>query len=154
MLPISRRQLLGLLAGFLAPSSRAGSPPHQDYKPSALSTICPDADSIAPAALDAWQRLPMLPLIDFKSFSAAAETDGQQFLGRMILGHIKSQTDFEFRYFGGSDPGITRRVLPILWFRKFEMASDVPDLPNIYLLAFWHTRQQARTFRLDRLTSR
>ena len=93
----------------------------------------------------------MLPFISFETFSTAF-TDEEQFLGCVILEHIKSQTDFEFSYHGGSDPGNTRRVLPILLFQKFEMAYDADDFPShIYLLAFCRTRQQARTFRLDRV---
>ena len=50
------------------------------------------------------------------------------------------------------DPGTTRRILPILLFQKFEMVYDADECPShIYLLAFCQTRQQARTFRLDRI---
>ena len=156
---ISRRHLLGLLAGFLAPASRADNLPGLDTTPqvdvgsSDLFSIHPDSDSAHPSALEAWRRLPMLPLVDFKSYSSVARSDREQFLGRMILGHIGSQTHFEFGYLGGSEPGSTRRVHPILFFRKFEKASDHSDPPPIYLLAFCHTRQQARTFRLDRISS-
>ena len=159
MLPISRRHLLGLLAGFLAPASRADDPSGLDTTsqmeigPSAFSAIRQDSDSSHPSALEVWRRLAMRPLVDFKSFSSVAQSDREQFLGRMILGRMGSQTHFEFGYLGGSEPGSTRRVQPILLFRKFEMACDPTIPPPIYLLAFCHTRQQARTFRLDRISS-
>jgi predicted DNA-binding transcriptional regulator YafY len=62
----------------------------------------------------------------------------------------------EFTYHGGSDPGQSRKVLPILLFQKIHPETDphIPHIPNtspIYLLAHCQTRNAPRTFRLDRI---
>lgn len=151
MLTFSRRQLFGLLAGCIAPDIRAGiipSAPAQFHEDQLKGNA---SDPAGQSALEAWQRLPMKPLVSMEDFSNHTCTDREQFLGCVILAHAECQADFEFRYHGGSEPGATRRVLPILLFRKFELTYNTPDIPHIYLLAFCHTRQQARNFRLDRM---
>ncbi len=95
----------------------------------------------------------MLPRLSFNDLATTVHTDEERFHGRLILGHIENQTDFEFRYLGGRNPGNSRRVLPILLFSKIELSRPATDLHMIYLLAFCHTRQQTRTFRLDRISS-
>lgn len=104
-----------------------------------------------PSALEIWRRLPMKPITSYEALPP--RPDLLRLHGALILEFIESGTDFEFHYLGGSEPGAARRVRPVLLFRKFdsERETDPPLDRPVYLLAYCHTRQQARNFRLDRM---
>lgn len=61
---------------------------------------------------------------------------------QIILQGIPSQNTLAIRYDGGSSPGESRSISPILLFAKQNYSAH-------YLLAWCHQRKQARTFRID-----
>ena len=104
-----------------------------------------------PEWLTEWLRLPRLTLLpdDLPQIPAPDQRE----LAAQILGRMQSGTPFPFRYFGGSQPGTRRQVLPVMLFTTAadDNASWEFDLGPIYLLAWCQARDAPRTFRLDRM---
>lgn len=104
-----------------------------------------------PEWLTEWLRLPRMPVLaeDLPAIPGPHERE----LANQILQRIRSGTSLNFQYFGGSEPGKTRQVLPVLLFTtvidglRWEMGEPNP----IYLLAWCLFRNAPRTFRLDRI---
>jgi hypothetical protein len=140
-------------------------------RPAIARTECIPADSINPllvsdgltdlrlrgseedeSALLAWKRLPMQPLVSPDDLPVFPNP--QHLVGFMLLLY-GTQIDIGFRYSGGSQPGADRLVRPILLFRKIDPKLDPGAQSNapVYLLAFCRTRNEPRTFRLDRMLS-
>lgn len=76
-------------------------------------------------------------------------------LAALILQHIRSGSAYDFYYFGGSEPGKFRRVLPVLVFTTAldDLPCGAGDPNPLYLLAWCQYRDAPRTFRLDRILS-
>lgn len=74
-------------------------------------------------------------------------------LATHILQQIRTGNSLNFQYFGGSEPGKTRQVLPVLLFTTAvdDLPCGVGDPNPIYLLAWCLLRNAPRTFRLDRI---
>ena len=105
-----------------------------------------------PEWLTEWMRLPRLTLLP-DDLPHIPDLD-QRELAAQILRRMHSGTPFPFRYFGGSDPGTRRQVLPVMLFTTTadeDTASWEFELGPIYLLAWCQARDAPRTFRLDRM---
>ena len=63
---------------------------------------------------------------------------------RFFLHAMSLNQPVTFTYLGGTQPGTVRDVHPILLFR-------VDGYRSAYVTAYCHTRQEIRTFRLDRV---
>jgi hypothetical protein len=150
-----RRTFFHLLAGIPLPGLRwheGLSPESADPPPKPVPSL-PDNDTPDPEWLQEWQRLPRLPVI---SADLPQIADPQErALAARILQRIRSGSPLDFQYFGGSEPGKLRRVLPALVFST--AVDDMPygeGVPNpTCLLAWCFTRSAPRTFRLDRISS-
>ncbi len=120
------------------------------------SSQIPVAGSGPPPWLADWLRLPMQPLLHLSDIPANEKASAA-----ILLRHIGSGTPLEFLYHGGNSPGKSRRVTPVLLFRKIDDRPILTEQPYpfdptripvepTYLLAHCHLRKQSRTFRLDR----
>jgi predicted DNA-binding transcriptional regulator YafY len=147
-----RRTFFELLSGAFFPrpiwhSAHLGEtlPPNPVAKATAASV------TIDPEWLREWLRLPRLPLLT-EDFSVIPNLK-ERSLVALILVSIGLGEPFQFQYFGGSEPGKSRRVLPVMLFTtRLDDVSCGVGTPNpIYLLGWCQTRQAARTFRLDRI---
>lgn len=69
------------------------------------------AVTMGPEWLREWQRLPRLPLIP-EDFAVIPDLE-ERSLVALILVSIGLGEPFEFQYLGGSEPGASRRVLPV-----------------------------------------
>lgn len=165
MHPMNRRSLLHQTLAFLGlPPALAGaatrSPSLGDFLPDAPSGTVAGAGiasaSLPPSWLEAWQRLPMQPVISESDLA----TDLDHRCRKTALGILPCLGQGEtlrFRYFGGSEPGSTRAVLPVLLFRKLDpdlahlADSDAASQGPLYLLAHCQTRSATRTFRVGRM---
>jgi hypothetical protein len=147
-----RRTFFELLSGAFLPrpilistSLRKSTLPCFDYGVPAPSEK-PD-----PEWLTEWMRLPRLPWLadDLPEIPDPRESE----LAAQILQRIRSGASFDFQYFGGSEPGKSRQVLPVLLFTTAvdDMPCGVGDPNPIYLLAWCQSRNAPRTFRLDRM---
>ncbi len=98
--------------------------------------------------------MPRLPLLadDLPEIADPRE----RVLATQVLQRIGSGNSFDFQYFGGSEPGKSRQVLPVLLFTTAvdDMPCGVGDPNPIYLLAWCQSRNAPRTFRLDRMDTR
>ena len=98
-----------------------------------------------------WLSLPRLPVIwdDLPRIHDPHQRD----LAAMILERIHSGKPIEFHYFGGSEPGKLRQVLPVMVFTTAAdfMPSGAGDSNPLYLLAWCQIRNAPRTFRLNRM---
>ncbi|MBB5353684.1 putative DNA-binding transcriptional regulator YafY [Haloferula luteola] len=65
-----------------------------------------------------------------------------------LLPAIRQQIHLTLRYHGGSTPGEPRTLTHSMVFRKLHDQAHSP----LCLLAWFHTRQANRTFRLDRFS--
>ena len=63
---------------------------------------------------------------------------------RFFLHALRLNQPVSFTYWGGSEPGTIRDVRPVFLFR-------VDGYRSAYMTAYCHTRQEIRTFRLDRV---
>jgi len=105
--------------------------------------------------LEEWRRLPQQPLVREHDWQDCPDARVREMASRIHAG-MGAGERLCFRYFGGSEPGALRSVLPVLLFRKFEtdevegVVAPGPDAP-IYLLAYCRTRGAARIFRVDRM---
>lgn len=150
-----RRTFFQLLAGISLPGLRLNEglcPKSTDPAPKPVTTLLSN-DTPDPEWLQEWQRLPRLPVISADLPQIANPQESH--LAALILQRIRSGSPFDFHYFGGSEPGKLRRVLPVLVFST--AVDDVPygeGVPNpTYLLAWCLTRSAPRTFCLDRISS-
>ena len=102
-----------------------------------------------PEWLMEWMRLPRLAVLaeDLPGIPDPCERE----LATQILQRIRAGGPFSFQYFGGSEPGKTRDVLPVLLFTTAldDMPCGVGDPNPIYLLAWCQSRNAPRTPRLD-----
>jgi len=148
-----RRTFFQLLAGIPLPGLRwheVHSPKSTDPAPKPVQSL-PAYDTPDPEWLQQWLRLPRLPLIsaDLEQIGDPQERD----LAALILQRIRSGIPFDFRYFGGSEPGKLRRVLPVLVFTTApdDLPCGAGDPNPLYLLAWCQSRNAPRTFRLHRM---
>jgi hypothetical protein len=148
-----RRTFFQLLSGLTIPPPRwctehlqptAGLVP----KPVLPSPANPSPD---PEWLTEWLRLPRLPLL-WDDLAEILDLD-ERSLVALILVSIRLGEPFNFQYFGGSEPGKHRHVLPVLLFTTAldDMPYGAGDPNPIYLLAWCQSRHAPRTFRLDRV---
>jgi hypothetical protein len=151
-----RRTFLHLLAGIPLPGLRwhQAFSPKSAFPPTESVPFPSSNDTPDPEWLLDWLRLPRLPVI---SADLPQIADPQQrALAALILQRIRSGSPFDFHYFGGSEPGKFRSVLPVLVFTT--ALDDLPcgaAVPNpLYLLAWCQSRAAPRTFRLDRMQDR
>lgn len=147
-----RRTFFELLSGaFLPRPVLISSSPRPSDLPSPARGVPSLPESLDPEWLMEWMRLPRLPLFagDLPEISDPRERE----LATQILQRIRSGEPFDFQYFGGSKPGKSRQVLPVLLFTT--TVDDMPcgggDQGPIYLLAWCQSRNAPRTFRLDRI---
>jgi hypothetical protein len=105
------------------------------------------------AWLDAWLRLPRLPLMRDQLRPLGKERAVEWFIASLALERIRNGELLAFFYRGGSEPGAFRKVIPVF---LFTVPSDLanPDYSRepVYLLAHCLSRKAARTFRLDRIS--
>jgi hypothetical protein len=133
-----RRTFFHLLAGIQLPGVRwhqGLSQKSADPAPKPVPVL-PADDKPDPEWLLELLRLPRLPVV-----SAALPQIGdpqERDLAALILQRIRSGSPVDFHYFGGSEPGKLRRVLPVLVFTT--ALDDLPfgeGNPNpLYLLAW------------------
>ena len=150
-----RRTFFHLLAGIPLPGLRwhqGLSPKSADPAPKPVP-FPPSNDTPDPEWLQEWLRLPRLPVVsaDLPLIADPQERD----LVALILQRIRSGSPFDFRYFGGSEPGKLRRVLPVLVFTTAlgDQPCGAGDPNPLYLLAWCQYRNAPRTFRLDLMNS-
>ena len=155
-----RRTFIEILSGLLVarPEWPLGNPPAplppMSHPPGIEPSIAPRVSETAPEWLTEWLRLPRLDLLR-EDLPQIPDPD-QRELATEILRRMQSGTPFPFRYFGGSDPGTRRQVLPVMLFTTVadtaaDTASCQPELGPVYLLAWCQSRSAPRTFRLDRM---
>lgn len=153
-----RRPFLQLLAGLIhgIPTVTASASPSlgnlQNTSHPVVSAIFSPGDSLENFLLE-WQRLPMQPIPTVEDIPKNVTPFEREIATSLLSVMREGVADFHFTYQGGSEPGTTRQVQPILLFQKFEFAYDLPERFHLYLLAFCQSRQAARTFRLDRIRS-
>lgn len=147
-----RRTFFELLTGAFIPRSVLNSTSsRKSTLPCPLGGVPPLPESLDPEWLTEWMRLPRLPLLsdDLPEIPYPSERE----LATQILQRIRSGNPIDFKYFGGSEPGKARQVLPVLLFTT--AVDDMPcgdgDPNPIYLLAWCQSRNAPRTFRLDRM---
>lgn len=150
-----RRTFFHLLAGIPLPGLRwhEGLFPKSIGYPAKPAPFPSSNDTPDPEWLQEWLRLPRLPVVsaDLPLIGVPQERD----LVALILQRIRSGSPFDFRYFGGSEPGKLRRVLPVLVFTTAldDMPCGAGDPNSLYLLAWCQSRAAPRTLRLDRMQS-
>jgi len=149
-----RRTFFQLLAGFSIPRPRW----HTEHSPEAAGLVPkpvqfhPPNGLHDPEWLTAWLRLPRFPVLcdDLPRIAEPHERD----LAARILRGIRSGAPLDFHYLGGSEPGKSRQVLPVLIFTtsldSSPSDSEGPKKP-LYLLAWCLVRNAPRTFRFDRI---
>ena len=77
----------------------------------------PIAGSGPPPWLADWLRLPMQPLLHLSDIPA-----NEKATAAILLRHIGTGTPLEFLYHGGTSPGKSRRLTPLLpWSLKFRI---------------------------------
>lgn len=150
-----RRHFFELLSGAFLPRPVLNSTsPRKSTLPCPLGGVPPLPESLDPEWLTEWMRLPRLPLLadDLPEIPDPSERE----LATQILQRIRSGNSFDFQYFGGSEPGKSRQVLPVLLFtiEVDDMHCGGGDPDPIYLLAWCQSRNAPRTFRLDRMATR
>ncbi len=156
-----RRNFFQLLSGLAIPLPHW----HTALRPASATTA--PAPSAAQASIPAhpewlreWLRVPRVEVF-------AEDLDDYNYprlaaLGEVILSHISSGQPITFRYLGGTEPGKTRTVLPVLLFYpdlftyyqySVEDPSEIPEPADtpLYLLSWCLSRNAPRTFRLDRM---
>lgn len=118
-----RRTFFQLLSGAFIPrpnlhSTNLGNPvsPSPSLEVPVLSKT-PDPEWLAE-----WLRLHRMPVL--AEDLAAIPFSHERELTNQILQRIRSGNPLNFQYFGGSEPGKTRQVLPVLLF-----TTAVDDLP-------------------------
>ena len=124
-----------------------------------LAETAPPTPIENPEWLREWREIPKLEV--FAKDLLEHENPHERAIATVILDQIQSGKPFTFRYYGGSEPGSVRAVLPTLLFfpdfcpfrMGYEDPTELPDPSEIpmYLLGWCQTRQAARTFRLDRM---
>ena len=150
-----RRTFFQLLAGIPIPRIgwHEGPSPKSTGPPPKPVPLLPANDPPDPEWLQEWLRLPRLPVIsaDLPHIADPQERD----LAALILQRIRSGSPFDFHYFGESEPGKLRRVLPVLVFTTAldDMPCGAGDPNPLYLLAWCQYRNAPRTFRLDLMHS-
>lgn len=155
-----RRSFIELTFGVLLPNSHR----HSSGTRRALAPVSPPppgpvlpAPPVEPDApwFAEWLHRPRRPVLaaDLPQIRDLR----QRRLATEILQRMRSGAAIEFRYYGGTEPGETREVLPVLLFVPEKHSHDSaarpkPALePRIYLLAWCQTRSAPRSFRLDRM---
>lgn len=171
-----RRSILTIFLGApLANSLAVRSDLSPSIRPHALPTLSQSTPAPLPPLLQAWLKLPRLPLgledLDWATEYArnelhhalvtpeASREQADAFrdrlreldLARQLLPRLRNGGPVQFSYLGGSSPGIARSVLPTLLFTipnsdHFD-TNEAPIAP-IYLLAHCSNRQAPRTFKL------
>lgn len=150
-----RRTFFHLLAGVPLPGLRwhEGFSPKSAASPPKPVPFLPANDPPDPEWLQEWLRLPRLPVVsvDLPQIADPQERD----LAALILQRIRSGRPFDFQYFGGSEPGKLRCVLPVLVFTTAldDLPCDAGDPNPLYLLGWCQSRNAPRTFRLDRMAT-
>ena len=124
--------------------------PPVSHPPGTEPSISPWVSETDPEWLTDWLRLPRRPLL--REDLQQIPVPGQRQLAAQILRRMRSGTPFPFLYFGGSDPGTRRQVLPVMLFTTAaDTAPCQSELGPVYLLAWCQSRNAPRTFRLDRM---
>ncbi len=162
-----RRTFMFLCSGFALPlqclralstSPGASTAPAPTLRNKAADhPPCPSSD---PDWLLKWRETPKMEV--FARDLHLIKDSRQRETALAILIHIRTGTPLTFIYHGGSDPGLTRNVLPTWLFfpdvsnhheSRDGITSDRPEPEDspIYLLAWCLARNSARTFRLDRI---
>ena len=146
-----RRTFFERLSGAFLPRPIWNSNhPRQSLSARPVGGVPPLPVSPDPEWLTEWMRLPRLPLLadDLPEIADPRERE----LAAQILQRIGSGNSFDFQYFGDSEPGKSRQVLPVLLFTTTDdMPCGVGHPDPIYLLAWCLSRKAPRTFRLDRM---
>ena len=151
-----RRTFFQLLAGILLPwpRGRDGLSPKTTAPPQKSAPFPFSNDTPDPEWLREWLRLPRLPVTS-EDLPEIADPQERE-LVTLILQQIRSGNPLDFHYFGGSEPGKLRRVLPVLVFTTAldDMPCGAGDPNPFYLLAWCQSRSAPRTFRLSRMQHR
>ena len=178
MFPLTRRRILALLAGVLAPPVRANllltHPPRAAPSPVPQNPTSPaftDSDGLPDSAdsaaftesddlpqsddlpessgpLESWLRLPIQPVWHRPDLDIL---DAPDHPFHLILQAIRTNAAISILYHGGSSPGSPRVISPALVFTKLRPTPANPATAPHYVLAWCHHRQALRTFRLDRI---
>lgn len=143
-------QLLTGLAIPLPPWNTQRSPSSAGSVP-ILGPPTPRNDLTDPEWLKEWLSLPRLPVLS-DNLPRILDSHERE-LAALILQRIRSGRPIDFHYFGGSEPGKPRQVLPVMVFTTAAdgMPSDAGDPNPLYLLSWCLVRNGPRTFRLDRM---
>lgn len=147
-----RRTFIEILSGLLVPRPGWVSGDRPAAHPPAIeSRIASWVDGTDPEWLTDWLRMPRPTLLP-EDLPQIPDPD-QRELAAQILRRMQSGAPFPFQYFGGSDFGTRRQVLPVMLFTTSD-DNNAPwefELGPIYLLAWCQSRDAPRTFRLDRM---
>ncbi len=153
----TRRGFLTTLAGLATVSPwRAGwketSPPDAHDTPPSPATASAAGHHEDQPWPDTWLLRPRLPLARSHLPQLGKSRESEWFTAALLMERLRNGRPIHFLYQGGSTPGESRNVLPVL---IFTVPTDLenPDHTQepLYLLAHCLTRQAARTFRLDRI---
>jgi hypothetical protein len=147
-----RRTFFELLSGAFLPRPPWNSTHVNDASPPDTPTRIPlTSATIDPEWLKEWMRLPRQPLF-LEDLSMVPDLNERGLLA-LIMVSIGLGEPFQFYYFGGSEPGKSRRVLPVMVFTTAleGVSCGVGTLNPIYLLAWCQVRRAPRTFRVDRV---
>lgn len=148
-----RRTFFQLLSGAFFPRPIWNSAAHfaEVLPPNSVAKASAALPIIDPEWLRAWMRLPRLPLLP-EDYSVIPDLNERNLVVLLVVS-IGLGEPIQFEYFGGTEPGRGRRVLPVLLFTTSlgETTCGVGTLNPIYLLGWCETRRAARTFRLDRM---
>lgn len=147
----------GMVAAWPWRKGSGETPPrstHDNASSSATATCPPASAEFQETAdwLNAWQRLPRVPLVRDQIPGLGEKRSAEWFHAALISYRIREGRPFDFFYQGGSEPGAWRSVHPVLLFTAPTQPGP-PDLTRepLYLLAHCLKRHAVRTFRLDRL---
>lgn len=134
---LPRRSFLGFISSLGAwPFAISAGPAGPTLTTSNAGEITMQDIDFSNGSLEKWLRSPRIPVLDADNYKVAV----------LVLATLQRQ-QVEFIYFGGSTPGLKRIVSPGLVFRLEEYEP-------IYMAGYCHTRQEERTFRVDRLVLR
>lgn len=156
-----RRSFIQTLGVALLPQSLFGKNKlTQPIRPLPAKGIGNPVENSEPEWLRDWRKIPKIEFLSKDIFNH--KNWHQRETAQIILTRIKYGKPLIFQYYGGSDHGATRTVLPTLLFRldyvsHYQACAQeyvefpAPDESPLYLLGWCQTRQAPRYFRLDRV---